>query len=352
MTVTALGLPSLRPDPGAAPAAGPLVDTYGRVATDLRVSLTDRCNLRCTYCMPAEGLDWMSGQRLLRLDELGRLLHVAVTRLGVTNVRFTGGEPLVARHLEQVIAIAAALDPRPELALTTNGVGLARRSAKLKAAGLDRVNVSLDTVDAARFAKITRRDRLTDVIDGLAAAAAAGLAPVKVNAVLDPVTGLEDAVALLDFCLANGYQLRIIEQMPLDASHSWQRDATLDADRIQAALSERFDMEPDPAPRGSAPAQLWRVTGPGPTGSVGIIASVSRAFCEACDRTRLTADGQVRSCLFSREETDLRALLRGGADDDAIEAAWRAAMWAKPAGHGINDPDFEQPDRPMSAIGG
>jgi cyclic pyranopterin phosphate synthase len=176
------------------------------------------------------------------------------------------------------------------------------------------------------------------------------LTPVKVNAVLDPVTGLDDAVSLLRFCLDHGYQLRIIEQMPLDAGHHWQRDQTVGADQIMDTLRRHFDLVPDTAPRGSAPAELWRVDG-GP-GTVGVIASVSDAFCGACDRTRLTADGQVRSCLFSREETDLRGLMRRGADDDAIEAAWRAAMWAKPAGHGINDPGFEQPARPMSAIGG
>jgi cyclic pyranopterin phosphate synthase len=348
---TDLGLPSLRqPVATDAPSRGPLIDTYGRTATDLRVSLTDRCNLRCTYCMPAEGLDWLPGEQLLRADELTRLLSIAVVRLGVTSVRFTGGEPLLARHLEDVVAAAAALLPRPEISLTTNGIGLARRAHRLKAAGLDRVNVSLDTMDAARFARITRRDRLADVLDGLAAAAAAGLTPVKVNAVLDPVTGLDDAVPLLRFCLDHGYQLRIIEQMPLDADHHWQRDQTIGASAILTTLRSHFDLQPDTEPRGSAPAQLWRVDG-GP-GRVGVIASVSDAFCGACDRTRLTADGQIRSCLFSREETDLRGLLRTEADDDAVEAAWRAAMWTKPAGHGINEPDFVQPARPMSAIGG
>ena len=350
MTVTELGLPSLFRPAEPAPADGPLVDTYGRVATDLRVSLTDRCNLRCTYCMPAEGLDWMPGEQLLELDELNRLLRIAVTRLGITRVRFTGGEPLVARHLEDVVAAAAALRPRPEIALTTNGIGLDRRAAGLKRAGLDRINVSLDTVDPQHFARITRRDRLADVLAGLAAAQRAGLTPVKVNAVLDPGTGLDDAVVLLRYCLGHDYQLRIIEQMPLDAGHEWSRGATLAADEVLAALRRHFTLTPDPAPRGSAPAQLWRVDG-GPA-TVGVIASVSDAFCSACDRTRLTADGQVRSCLFSREETDLRRLIRSGADDAAVEAAWRAAMWAKPAGHGINDPDFVQPDRPMSAIGG
>ncbi|EHI11913.1 GTP 3',8-cyclase MoaA [Mycolicibacterium thermoresistibile] len=352
MTVTALGLPAVRrpSPPSAPPASGPLVDTFGRVHTDLRISLTDRCNLRCTYCMPAEGLDWLPGEHLLRPDELARLLHIAVTRLGITNVRFTGGEPLVARHLEEVVAAAAAERPRPEIALTTNGIGLAKRARRLKDAGLDRVNVSLDTVDPVRFARITRRDRLADVLAGLEAARAAGLTPVKVNAVLDAETGLDDAVQLLRFCLDRGYQLRIIEQMPLDAGHQWRRDQTLSADEVLAALQREFRLSPDPTPRGSAPAQLWRIDGTGAT--VGIIATVSHAFCSACDRTRLTADGQVRNCLFAQQETDLRGLLRSGADDDAVEAAWRAAMWAKAAGHGINDPDFVQPARPMSAIGG
>jgi cyclic pyranopterin phosphate synthase len=354
MSLTTLGLPTVRRDrePPCAdmPATGPLVDKFGRAATDLRVSLTDRCNLRCTYCMPAEGLEWLSGGDLLTFDELTRLLRLAVTRLGVSNVRFTGGEPLLYRRLEDVVAAAALLDPRPEISLTTNGVGLATRAHGLAAAGLDRVNVSLDTVDPAHFAAITRRDRLDAVLDGLAAAAAAGLGPVKVNAVLDPVSGPGDAAELLQFCLTHGYQLRIIEQMPLDAGHRWSRETSVSADDILATLGRRFDLRPDPAPRGSAPARLWQVDG-GPA-TVGIIASVSDEFCSACDRTRLTADGQVRSCLFAADETDLRGLLRGGAGDDEVEAAWRAAMWAKAAGHGINSPDFVQPTRPMSAIGG
>ena len=354
MTITTLGVPTVRRDPDRPPEEmprhGPLLDTFGRAATDLRVSLTDRCNLRCTYCMPAAGLDWLPGEDLLSFDELTRLVRLAVTRLGVTSVRFTGGEPLLYRRLEDVVAATARLRPRPEIALTTNGVGLAQRARGLADAGLDRVNVSLDTVDAEHFAAITRRDRLGAVLDGLAAAADAGLGPVKVNAVLDPVTGLTDAVALLRLCLRYGYQLRIIEQMPLDAGHQWSRDGALTADAILAALRGSFDLSHDPLPRGSAPARLWRVDG-GPA-TVGVIASVSDAFCGACDRTRLTADGQVRSCMFATGETDLRTLLRSGADDAEVELAWRAAMWRKAAGHGINDPGFIQPQRPMSAIGG
>lgn len=354
MTLTTLGLPAVRSTGSShtseMPLDGPLVDTYGRAATDLRVSLTDRCNLRCTYCMPAEGLTWLSAHELLTPDELTRLLRLAVTRLGITSIRFTGGEPLLYRNLEKVVAAVATLVPRPEIAVTTNGVGLAARATALAAAGLDRVNVSLDTIDPAHFSAITRRDRITEVFDGLAAATAAGLAPVKVNAVLDPDSGPDDAVDLLKFCLSHGYHLRIIEQMPLDAGHSWSRDSVLSAADILTALRRRFELTPDPEPRGSAPAQLWLVDG-GPA-TVGIIASVSDAFCSACDRTRLTADGQVRNCLFAADETDLRSMLRAGATDDELEFAWRTAMWRKAAGHGINRPDFIQPSRPMNAIGG
>ena len=352
MTPTTLGLPSVRTDPVAdgMPITGPLVDTFGRIATDLRVSLTDRCNLRCRYCMPAEGLDWLPGETLLSASELSRLLTLAVSRFGIRSIRFTGGEPLLYRGLEDIVAAVAALQPRPEIALTTNGVGLAARARALAAAGLDRVNVSLDSVDPQRFTAITRRNRLVEVLAGLAAADDAGLRPVKVNAVLDPATGADDAVALLRFCLRFGYQLRIIEQMPLDAGHEWSKDTTLTSTDILAALRGEFDLRPDTTARGSAPAQLWLVDG-GPA-TVGIIASVSEAFCSACDRTRLTADGQVRNCLFASRETDLRGLLRSGAGDDEIEYAWRTAMWQKAAGHGINDPDFVQPPRPMSAIGG
>ncbi|MEO8815835.1 MAG: GTP 3',8-cyclase MoaA [Mycobacterium sp.] len=336
------------------PTSGPLVDTFGRVHTDVRISLTDRCNLRCTYCMPAEGLDWIPSHHLLQDDELIRLMTIGVSRLGITDIRFTGGEPLLARHLEDVVAAAASLQPRPEISLTTTGLGLARRAGALVAAGLDRINVSLDTIDRAHFAEITRRDRLPDVLDGLEAAKKAGMTPIKVNAVLDPKISGDDIVNLLRFCLQRGYQLRVIEMMPLDAERKWSRDAGLNAEKILKVLDAEFQLRPDPKPRGSAPAELWLVDeGPDtPAGKFGIIASVSRPFCGTCDRTRLTADGQIRNCLFSQDETDLRTLLRDGSDDDVIEQTWRAAMWAKKAGHGINDPDFIQPDRPMSAIGG
>lgn len=328
----------------------PLIDSFGRIATDLRVSLTDRCNLRCTYCMPAEGLDWLRSDALLTAEEYIRLIGIAVTELGIRSVRFTGGEPLIYKDLERIITAVAALSPRPDIALTTNGIGLDRKAAALRDAGLDRINVSLDTLDADRFTAITRRDRLTDVLAGLEAASAAGLTPTKINAVLTPEQYKEDSVELLRFSLERGFELRIIEQMPLDAGHHWSRAHMVTADEVHAALSREFTLSADPAPRGSAPAQRWLVNG-GPA-TVGIIASVSRPFCGDCDRTRLTADGQVRNCLFATTETDLRGLLRSGADDDVVASAWQAAMWGKKPGHGINDPSFLQPDRPMSAIGG
>ncbi len=328
-----------------------LVDSFGRVATDLRVSLTDRCNLRCTYCMPAEGLDWLPGESVLTDDEVVRLMRIGVQRLGIREVRFTGGEPLLRRGLAGLVACTAAFDPRPEMSLTTNGIGLARLAAPLHQAGLDRVNVSLDTLRTDTFATLAKRNRLRDVLDGLAAAATTGLAPVKVNTVLMRGVNDDEAPALLRFCLAHGYQLRFIEQMPLDAQHGWRRAEMVTADEICERLSEEFVLTPDdPAGRGSAPAETFLVDG-GPQ-RVGVIGSVTRPFCGACDRVRLTADGQVRNCLFARGESDLRGPMRAGASDDELATRWRRAVAAKRAGHGIDDPSFVQPDRPMSAIGG
>jgi cyclic pyranopterin phosphate synthase len=328
-----------------------LKDSYGRTATDLRVSLTDRCNLRCSYCMPAEGLDWLPKPELLTDDELVRLLSLAITQLGISEVRFTGGEPLLRRGLPGIVERVAAMRPRPEISLTTNGIGLDRLAGPLQAAGLDRINVSLDTVSPATFVKLARRDRLADVLAGLAAAAAVGLTPVKVNAVL--MRGVNDleAAELLRFCLDNEYQLRFIEQMPLDAQHGWRRDEMVTADEILATLGTEFKLAADDQePRGSAPAEKFLVDG-GPQ-TVGVIASVTRPFCGACDRIRLTADGQLRNCLFARSENDLRTPLRAGASDDELIAQWQRCIQAKLPGHGINDPGFLQPARPMSAIGG
>ncbi|MFF5721746.1 GTP 3',8-cyclase MoaA [Streptomyces buecherae] len=328
-----------------------LLDTYGRVATDLRVSLTDRCNLRCTYCMPAEGLNWLPKPELLTDDEIVRLVSIAVTELGVTEVRFTGGEPLLRPGLVAIVERCAALTPRPQISLTTNGIGLGRTATALREAGLDRVNVSLDTLRPDVFQTMTRRKRHQDVLDGLAAARAAGLTPVKVNAVLMPGLNDDEAPDLLAWALENRYELRFIEQMPLDAQHGWKREGMVTAGDILASLRTRFALTPENEDeRGSAPAERWLVDG-GPE-RVGVIASVTRPFCRACDRTRLTADGQVRTCLFAREETDLRAALRSGAPDAEVAERWRRAMWGKKAGSGLDDPSFLQPQRPMSAIGG
>ncbi|RSS98980.1 GTP 3',8-cyclase MoaA [Streptomyces sp. WAC07149] len=328
-----------------------LLDTYGRVATDLRVSLTDRCNLRCTYCMPEEGLQWLGKSDLLSDDEIVRLIRIAVTSLGVTEVRFTGGEPLLRPGLVGIVEQCEALEPRPKMSLTTNGIGLKRTAQALKAAGLDRVNVSLDTLRPEVFKTLTRRDRHHDVIDGMAAAREAGLTPVKVNAVLMPGLNDDEAPDLLAWAVENEYELRFIEQMPLDAQHGWKREGMITAGDILASLRTRFTLTEEGAEeRGSAPAERWVVDG-GPA-TVGVIASVTRPFCGACDRTRLTADGQVRTCLFATEESDLRSALRSGAPDEEIARLWKVAMWGKKAGSGLDDPSFLQPDRPMSAIGG
>ncbi|PWI43576.1 GTP 3',8-cyclase MoaA [Streptomyces sp. ICBB 8177] len=328
-----------------------LLDTYGRVATDLRVSLTDRCNLRCTYCMPEEGLRWLAKPELLTDDEIVRLVTIAVTGLGVTEVRFTGGEPLLRPGLVGIVQRCAALRPRPSISLTTNGIGLARTADALRAAGLDRVNVSLDTLRPEVFHRLTRRNRHHDVIAGLDAARAAGLAPVKINSVLMRGVNDDEAPDLLAWALENRYELRFIEQMPLDAQHGWQREDMVTAEEILRSLGERFALTPERSgERGSAPAERWLVDG-GPA-RVGVIASVTRPFCRACDRTRLTADGQVRNCLFAREESDLRTALREGASDEEMVRLWQAAMWGKKAGSGLDDPSFLQPQRPMSAIGG
>ncbi len=330
-----------------------LVDAFGRTATDLRVSVTDRCNLRCTYCMPPEGLDWIPGDDLLSAEELIRVVRLAVAE-GVTEVRFTGGEPLVRPDLETIIAGAASLSPAPSISLTTNGIGLTKRADALRAAGLTRINVSLDTLDRERFTTLTRRDRLADVLAGIEAAKEAGLHPVKINTV--PMRGVNDdeIVSLVRWAIDIGVNLRFIEQMPLDAQHAWSRQEMVKADEILAKLATAFRLEPMSESRGSDPAERWTVTSldDSATGVVGVIGSVTRPFCAACDRVRLTSDGQLRNCLFSQTETDLRGPLRNGASDDEVIEFMRECLAAKKAGHGIDEPTFLPPLRPMSAIGG
>jgi cyclic pyranopterin phosphate synthase len=298
--------------------------------------------------MPADGLAWIQGERLLTDDELIRLIALSIEWLGVREVRFTGGEPLLREGLELFVAAASSRDAAT--AITTNGVALAGRADSLAAAGLKRVNVSLDTLSATRFAEMARRSRLDDVMAGLAAASRAGLGPVKVNAVLLRDVNDGEACDLLSFCLDHGYELRFIEQMPLDPMRSWAADRFVTAKEILERLSERWTLTPDPVARGGAPAETWLVDG-GPA-RVGVVGSVTRPFCADCNRTRLTADGQVRSCLFAAEETDLRGAMRAGASDADLAALWQHAMAGKAAGHGIGQADFRQPGRAMSAIGG
>ncbi|GGC78411.1 cyclic pyranopterin monophosphate synthase [Tersicoccus solisilvae] len=357
-----LGIPRVLPTAGV-PERGGLTDRYGRVATDLRLSLTDKCNLRCTYCMPADGMDWLPRAQLLTAGEITRLVGIAVDTLGVVELRLTGGEPLIRPDLEDVVAGVRGRHPDLPISLTTNGVGLDRRAASLRDAGLSRINISLDTLCPETFAALSRRNLLERTLAGIAAADAAGLSPVKINAVLMRGVNEDEAGELAAWCLARGYELRFIEQMPLDADHGWRRDTMVTAAQIRAHLERDFALTPHPAKRDGAPAERYTAVArrdPAVHGTLGIIASVTEPFCADCKRTRLTADGKVRSCLFSHEEVDLLHLLRGGADDEQLAQRWRQAMWVKPLAHGTESPGTEgldasgyvQPDRSMSAIGG
>ena len=362
MSTIGLPMPVMRTptvDPGEAFTAhneDSLLDTFGRRARDLRISLTDFCNLRCTYCMPAEGVEFMSRDAAMTGEEIVRFVRIAVEKFGVDQVRFTGGEPLTRKDINEIIAGVAALEPRPNIALTTNAIGLDKRAARLKEAGLDRINVSLDTIDPETFETMARRPFLHRVLEGIDGAKAAGLDPVKINAVLLP--GVNDAQApdLLQWCLDQSLSLRFIEQMPLDAGHSWDRTSMITAADVFALLEPRFALTPDSAPRNGAPAEKFLVADredPDTVlGDVGIIASVTRPFCADCTRTRLTAEGRIRTCLFSHTEVDLLTAMREGADDEAIANLWKGAHWKKLAGHGMGTEDFQQPQRPMSAIGG
>jgi cyclic pyranopterin phosphate synthase len=324
-----------------------LIDGFGRVHSDLRVSLTDRCSLRCTYCMPAEGLPWLPGEQMLTTTELLRLVAVAV-RCGVDSVRLTGGEPLLRPDVVEVVTGIAALGV--EVSMTTNGLRLPSLAAPLRDAGLRRVNVSLDTLDRETFRRLTHRDRLVDTLSGIRAAQVAGLEPVKVNTVLLRGVNDHEAADLLRWAIGEGVQLRFIEQMPLDPQHGWRREEMVTAEEILASLTRAgFALAPIPDP-GPAPARLWEVNGG--LATVGVVASVTRPFCGTCNRLRLTADGQWRNCLFAHGETDLRGPLRDGADDAGLARLMAEGVASKRAGHGIDDPVFLQPPRPMSSIGG
>ncbi|MEV4689286.1 GTP 3',8-cyclase MoaA [Microbacterium sp. LWH3-1.2] len=330
----------------------PLVDTHGRVHRDLRISLTDRCSLRCTYCMPEQGNEWLAKTSILTLDEIARIAMVAAAD-GITTFRLTGGEPLLRTDIVEVVRRLAAItgpDGRPvEIAMTTNGIRLPDLLPGLVDAGLHRLNISIDTLRRDRFQALTRRDRLDDVRDGIAAAAASGLRPLKLNAVAMREVNDDELVDLVEFAIGQGAQMRFIEQMPLDAGHTWDRSRMVTQDEILTALSARWTLTPVPG-RGGAPAARWTLDG-GPH-SVGVIASVTAPFCGDCDRLRLTADGQLRNCLFSSTEYDLLPILRGGGDDGQVDGMLRSCVRGKLPGHAINDPSFLQPARGMNAIGG
>lgn len=330
-----------------------LTDTFGRVHKDLRVSLTDRCSLRCTYCMPFNFDKWLPSNELLTVDELIAIVELAVS-MGINEIRLTGGEPLLRPDLVEIVERISSLKNAPELSMTTNGVALAKVAKELASAGLTRVNISLDTLDWERFKRLTFRDRYDDVIEGVSAAKKAGLQPIKINSVLIREINGDEAIQLLQWALKEELNLRFIEQMPLDAGDIWTRASLITADEIFEQLSGEFNLTPIKG-RGSSPAEEFLVNG-GPA-SVGIIGSVTRPFCANCDRLRLTSDGQLRSCLFSNVETDLREILRNNLlnqDEkaEALSSSIRKTVENKLPGHGINDPSFIKPIRPMSAIGG
>ena len=335
-------------DASTPPATGPLRDTFARVADDLRISVTDRCNFRCTYCMPAEGLRWLPKSEILSFEELTRLLALFV-RLGVHSLKVTGGEPTVRADLPTLVRMFRDVGPELDISITTNGMLLDRLAGPLADAGIDRATVSCDSLLRHRFAEMTRRDALDRVLAGLRAAQAAGLTPIKINTVVIAGTNDDEVVDFAAWARDTGYEVRFIEYMPLDAEHAWERAKVVPAARILDAIDAVFPLEA--TSHGAEPATTYRFADGAP-GSVGVIASVTEPFCDTCNRLRLTAEGAFRTCLFAMEETDLREPLRTGASDVELETAIRAAVWTKWSGHRINHPDFVQPERSMSMIGG
>ncbi len=341
-----------------------LIDSYGRTVRDLRISVTDRCNFRCTYCMPEEGMVWLPRTEVLTYEEIARVARICVERFGVDGIRLTGGEPTVRAHLTKLISALAVLTVpatadsplagQPiDLAVTTNGATLALVATDLKRAGLRRINVSLDTLNREKFKQITKRDELASVLEGIDAAIAVGMAPVKVNAVVQRGVNDDEIIALATFGREKNIEVRFIEFMPLDAQGGWLNNAVVGQDEIVSTINEVFALE-QIASRGAAPADRWRYLDG--KGTVGVIPTVTKPFCGDCDRVRLTADGQFRTCLFATDEFDVRALLRNGVDDratdDAIEALLRRAVGEKWAGHSIGQVSFVRPRRSMSQIGG
>ncbi len=332
--------------------AAPLIDPFGRRVRDLRISITDRCNFRCTYCMPAEGMQWLAREDLLRFEEIARVARVCVERFGFSSIRLTGGEPTVRAHLDSLVAMLAELrtpEGAPvDLAMTTNGATLALLAPALRAAGLQRLNISLDSLVADRFARLARRDRLSEVLEGIDAASAAGFQPIKLNTVLIRGVNDDEVVDFARFGRERGLVPRFIEFMPLDADGSWSAHQVVPGDEVVEAITAVFPaVAVDPGPD---PATTWRYLDG--KGSFGVISSVTKPFCGNCDRVRLTAEGQLRTCLFATDEHDLRDLLRNGASDDQLADAVAAAVGTKWAGHAIGRVNFIRPARSMSQIGG
>ncbi len=331
----------------AKPVAHDLVDPFGRVVRDLRISVTDRCNFRCTYCMPEEGMQWMPRSEILTFEEIERLARICVERYGFDGIRLTGGEPTMRARIATLVSKLAALGV--DVAMTTNGATLRNCAHELRDAGLNRLNISLDSLDREKFARMTRRDELDNVLLGIATAKSAGFDPVKINAVIERGVNDDEIVDLARFGRDEGVEVRFIEFMPLDAGDEWQRNKVVGQDEIVAMLSAVWSLEQVPA-RGAAPADRWRYVDGG--GTVGVIPTVTKPFCGDCDRVRLTADGQFRTCLFATDEFDLRAALRDGETDDEIARRIHAAVGTKWAGHQISQVDFVRPVRTMSQIGG
>ena len=330
-----------------------LVDSFGRVVRDLRISVTDRCNFRCTYCMPAEGMTWLDRSEVLTYEEIERVARICVETFGVDSLRLTGGEPTVRAHLPQLIAKLAALrlpdGTKPDIALTTNGATLRNIALELRNAGLDRINVSMDSLKPERFFAMTRRDELHNVLAGIAEAQIAGFSPMKVNAVVERGANDDEILDLVRYGRDNNVEVRFIEFMPLDATNEWERNKVVSQDEIVATIAAEFPLELMPS-RGAAPADRWRFLDG--KGTVGVIPSVTHPFCGDCDRVRLTSDGQFRTCLFATDESDIRSLLRNGGTDEEIAELIQVAVGAKWAGHQINQVNFIRPNRSMSQIGG
>ena len=329
------------------PTREDLVDPFGRIIRDLRISVTDRCNFRCTYCMPEEGMEWLPRSEVLTFEEIHRVSRIFVERFGVEGIRLTGGEPTVRAHLPMLISQLSGLGV--DLAMTTNGATLRNSAEELRSAGLRRINISLDTLHADRFEQMTRRNELENVLAGIDAAVAAGFSPVKINAVIERGVNDDEIVDLARFGRERGVEVRFIEFMPLDATGHWANDRVVGQDEIVERIAEVFPLEQMPA-RGAAPADRWRYLDG--AGTVGVIPSVPKPFCGDCDRVRLTAEGQFRTCLFATNEFDLREIMRSGGDDDALAERIIAAVGTKWAGHQINRVEFIRPNRSMSQIGG